>query len=167
MYDIDYEETFSPIVKLNTVRILLSLAANLDWPLHQYDVKNAFLHGDLEEEIYMDIPLDYLVPSQDKLVCKLERALYVIAPIIYIDDMIIIGNDTKKIVKIHMQLSTKFEMKNLGGLKYFLGTEVVRSYEDIFISKRKYVLDLLFEVRMLDYKPVGIPITQAKDIWKM
>ena len=49
-------ETFSPVAKLNTIRVLLSLVANLDWPLLQFDVKNTFLHGDLEEEIYMDIP---------------------------------------------------------------------------------------------------------------
>ncbi|CAL9009279.1 unnamed protein product [Prunus brigantina] len=55
-YGVDYQETFAPVAKINTVRILISLAANLDWPLHQFDVKNAFLHGDLEEEVYMDPP---------------------------------------------------------------------------------------------------------------
>jgi hypothetical protein len=48
-YGIDYEETCAPVAKMNSIRILLSIATNLNWPLHQFDVKNAFLHGDLEE----------------------------------------------------------------------------------------------------------------------
>ena len=56
MYRVDYQETFALVAKMNTVRILLSLAANCNWELQQYDVKNAFLHGDLDEEIYMSIP---------------------------------------------------------------------------------------------------------------
>ncbi|KAI5336987.1 hypothetical protein L3X38_016256 [Prunus dulcis] len=55
-YGIDYEKTFASVAKINTIRVLLSLATNLDWPLHPFDVKNAFLHGDLEEEVYMDLP---------------------------------------------------------------------------------------------------------------
>jgi hypothetical protein len=47
-YSVDYRETFSLIAKLNVVRVLLSLVTNLDWPLHQLDVKNVFLHGNLE-----------------------------------------------------------------------------------------------------------------------
>ncbi len=71
-----YQETFSPVAKLTSIRVLLSLAANLDWPLHQFDVKNAFLHGDLEEEVYMDLPPGYTATSGDEVVCKLQRALY-------------------------------------------------------------------------------------------
>ena len=75
-YGIDYQENFSPIAKLNTVRVLLSLAVNLDWPLNQFDVKNAFLHGDLEEEVYMHIPPGFKKSVKDGCVCHLQKALY-------------------------------------------------------------------------------------------
>ena len=55
-YDIDYTETFALVAKLNTIQVLLSLAANLDWPLHQFDIKNPFLNGELEEEVFMMLP---------------------------------------------------------------------------------------------------------------
>lgn len=75
-YGIDYQETFSPVANLNTIKVLLSIVANLDWPLHQFDVKNAFLHGNLKEEVHMDIPLGYTVPSKAGVLCELQRALY-------------------------------------------------------------------------------------------
>jgi len=76
-YETDYEETFSLIAKMNSIRVLLSIVVNLDWPLHQFDVKNAFLHGDLEEEVYMEIPHGLEDSSSEgKSVCKLKKALY-------------------------------------------------------------------------------------------
>ena len=72
-YGIDYQETFAPVAKLNTIRILLSLAANQDWPLHQLDVKNAFLNGDLEEDVYMEIPPGLETSFTNNKVCKLKK----------------------------------------------------------------------------------------------
>ncbi|WJZ80412.1 hypothetical protein VitviT2T_000335 [Vitis vinifera] len=76
-YGIDYTKTFAPIAKINTIRVLLSLAANLNWPLQQFDVKNSFLHGELSEEVYMDLPPGCMVPEkQCQKVCKLKKSLY-------------------------------------------------------------------------------------------
>ena len=55
-YGINYQETFAPVAKINSTRILLSLAVNFNWLLHQLDIKNAFLNGDLEEEVFMNLP---------------------------------------------------------------------------------------------------------------
>ena len=84
----------------------------------------------------------------------------VTALIVYVDDMVITGDDIEEISRLQGQLASEFKMKNLGGLKYFLGIEVARSTQGIFLSQRKYVLDLLSEVGLLECKPVDTPIVQ-------
>ena len=74
-YGVDYEETFAPVAKMTTVRTILAIAASQSWRLHQMDVKNGFLHGDLQEEIYMKLPSD-MTTSSPHDVCKLKRSLY-------------------------------------------------------------------------------------------
>ena len=86
------------------------------------------------------------------------------ALIIYVDDMIITKNDEKEIIDLQKHLVNEFKMKNLGGLKYFLGIEVARSKQGIFLSQRKYILDLLAETEMLECKPVDTPIAQNEKL---
>nr|CAN78733.1 hypothetical protein VITISV_020436 [Vitis vinifera] len=166
-YGIDYQETFAPVAKLNTIRILLSLVVNQDWCLQQLDIKNAFLNGDLEEEVYMEIPPGFEGSMAKNQVCKLQKSLYGLKQsprawfdrftkavlklgykqgqadhtlfvkkshaekmailIVYVDDIILYGNDMKELQNLKKYLSKEFEVKDLGNLKYFLGMEVARS----------------------------------------
>jgi Reverse transcriptase (RNA-dependent DNA polymerase) len=73
---IDFEEIFSPVVKMTSIRVVLGLVAGLDLELEQLDVKIAFLHGDLEEEIYMVQPEGFEVKGKYNMVCKLKKSLY-------------------------------------------------------------------------------------------
>lgn len=75
-YGIFYQETFAPAAKLNIVQVFLTLEVNQDWPLHQLDVKNEFLNGDLEEEAYMEIPPRLENLSNSRMVCKLKKSFY-------------------------------------------------------------------------------------------
>ncbi|GAA0156510.1 transmembrane signal receptor [Lithospermum erythrorhizon] len=162
------------------------------------DVHNAFLHGDLSEEVYMKLPPGFY-PSRPGLVCKLHKSLYGLkqAPrcwfsklatalrkygfvqsysdyslfilcngqvqlhvLVYLDDLIISGNDSAAISSFKQYLSSCFHMKDLGVLKYFLGVEVARSHEGIFLSQRKYALDIISEAGLLGAKLVSFPMEQ-------
>ena len=78
MEGIYYHESFSPVVKLVSIRIVLALVALLDLELEQLDVKTTFLHGDLDEEIYMEQPEGFVQHQKGRLLCKLKESLYVI-----------------------------------------------------------------------------------------
>ncbi|GJZ07010.1 putative RNA-directed DNA polymerase [Tanacetum coccineum] len=166
---INYDETFSHVVKMST----------------------------LEEDVYMKIPEGYASKSNENKVCKLKKSLYglkqapkkwneklvgvlsecgftqslndhsvfvksfdnvFIALLVYVDDIIISGNDLNEIIMFKSLLSSKFQIKDLGKLKYFLGIEVLEYGNDICLSQRKYCIELLHEFGMLGYKPTSIPM---------
>ncbi|GJV08421.1 ribonuclease H-like domain-containing protein [Tanacetum coccineum] len=198
---IDYEETFSPVVKMVTVRCLLNVGVSNSWSVFQLDVNNAFLYGGFVETMYIKLPEGYF-PSDNK-VYKLKKYLYglkqalrqwnakltstliengfsqsksdyslytksnngiFLALLVYVDDIIITGNNVSKIEKFKVYLKSKFMIKDLGKLKYFLAIEVVDTDKGICLNQRKYVLDLLSEYGMLACKPAKTPLMSKLSI---
>ncbi|XP_021771787.1 uncharacterized protein LOC110735918 [Chenopodium quinoa] len=113
------------------------------------DVPNAFLHVDLEEEVYMRPPPGFHGGRPG-----------MIRVLVYVDDLIISGNNSSAISAFKKYLGECFHMKDLGVLKYFLGIEVARSPERIFLCQRKYTLDIILEAGLLGSRPKGFPIEQ-------
>ena len=74
-YGVDYSSTFSPVTKLTFFRLFLSLIASYDWDLHQFDIMNEFLHGDLQEEVYMEQPSGFVAQGGIGKVCRLRKCL--------------------------------------------------------------------------------------------
>ncbi|PNY08644.1 hypothetical protein L195_g005174 [Trifolium pratense] len=134
---------------------------------HQLDIKNAFLHGELQEEVYMAQPPGFTVSGAShrfyvKLItlsssCILPQTtcLYLL---VYVDDIIITGNDEVGIQRLKQHLSLHFKTKDLGPLKYFLGIEVAQSKTGVAITQREYALDILEETGLLDCRPSGTPM---------
>jgi len=180
---IDFDDVFAPVARLDTVRLLLAMAANRGWQVHHLDVKSAFLHGELEEEVYVSQPEGYVVEGKEQYVLKLSKALYGLrqAPRawnvrldrslkklkfrkcaseqavytrgvgksaiilgVYVDDLIVTGEDPAEIKEFKEQMTKEFEMSDLGLLSYYLGIEVGQ-YRDFTIVKQtgyaKKVLD--------------------------
>jgi hypothetical protein len=75
-YGIDYEETYSPVTKMTTIKAIIAMVATKGWSLHQMNVKSVFLHGDLQEEVYMEQPPGYVDQTHFNLVCRLKKTLY-------------------------------------------------------------------------------------------
>ncbi|GKA98709.1 retrovirus-related pol polyprotein from transposon TNT 1-94 [Tanacetum coccineum] len=126
-YRVDYKETFAPVAKMVTLRYLLVVAAVKGRSTCQMDVSNAFLHGDLFKESKTDYSL---------FVKKQEQSFTVV--LVYVDDLLINGNDEVHICSLKSQLSSVFHMKDLGEISYFLGLEICKSSQGILISQHKY-----------------------------
>nr|XP_016433507.1 PREDICTED: uncharacterized mitochondrial protein AtMg00810-like [Nicotiana tabacum] len=119
---IDFAETFSPVVKAITIRVILSFAVTLHWSIRQLDVKNDFLHGHQQEEVYMTQPLGFTDPIRaDSSLFTLHDVEGKILLLLYVDDIIITGSNSRQIGEVVQKLGHEFAMKDLEPLIYFLG----------------------------------------------
>ncbi|KAH9679451.1 retrovirus-related pol polyprotein from transposon RE1 [Citrus sinensis] len=201
---IDYFE--SPVTKASTVRVILSLAAMHGWMIRHVDVNNAFLNGDLTEDVYMYQPEGFVDEKRSGYVCKLKNALYglkqaprawfdklkgclvanwgfqnsradtslffngkqdsMILVLIYVDDILITGPNSDELEKFISDFSKVFALKDLGRLSYFLGIEVSYAKNNIYLSQRKYVRDLLSKADMLHCKGCDTPMVTGTKLQK-
>ncbi|GKC34099.1 ribonuclease H-like domain-containing protein [Tanacetum coccineum] len=153
---IDVDETFSPVVKLGTIRTVLSLATSRHWPIYQLDVKNAFLHGDLSET-YMHQPLgfrDFVHPDYGTNTAYL---------LLYVDDIVLTASSKTLLQQIISSLHQEFSMTDLGSLNYFLGISVTRDSSGMFLSQRKYATEILERAGMVSCNSSRTPVnTESK-----
>ncbi|GKV16599.1 hypothetical protein SLEP1_g27221 [Rubroshorea leprosula] len=203
---VDYEQTYAPVARHDTIRLLIALAANFGWKLFHMDVKSAFLNGVLQEEIYVEQPPGLEIAGKEDYVYKLNKALYGLkqAPrawycriddylmsqgfrtstkeatlyvkgssnesqlilSLYVDDLLLTGNDLKLMEQFKKVMMQEFAMKNLGETKYFLRLEVQQLSKGIFICQRKYALDILKKFEMESCKPVATPLVQYEKLSK-
>ncbi|GKC90755.1 ribonuclease H-like domain-containing protein, partial [Tanacetum coccineum] len=166
---VDFDETFSPVVKPATIRTVLSLVVSRKWPIHQLDVKNAFLNGDLSETVYMHQPPGFVDARFPNHVCRLQRSLYGLkqAPRAwfqrFVDDIILTASSTT-LQQIIDSLHKEFDMIDLGALNYFLGIFVVRHSTGLFLSQKKYALDLFARTHMVNCNPSQTPVDSETKI---
>ncbi|KAG8478601.1 hypothetical protein CXB51_028410 [Gossypium anomalum] len=173
--EVDFTDVFSPVVKHSSIRALLGIVAIHDLKLEQLDVKIAFLHGELEEDIYMQQPEGFIVSEKEDYVCLLRKSLYGLKQsprqwynsdgsfvylLLYVDDMLITAKDKGEIRKVKVQLSEEFEMKDLGLAKKILGIEILRDRKanKLHLSQKGYIEKVLCRCNMQSAKPVSTPL---------
>jgi len=194
---VDYEEVFAPIARLDIVQFILAMAANRGWEVHHLDVKSAFLHGELQEEVYVQQPEGYAVKGKEHCVLRLSKALYGLkqAPRawnmrldrslkklgftrciseqavyirgtgktnlilgVYVDDLIVTGEEPSEIRKFKQQMTAEFEMSDLGLLSFYLGIEVDQEKEFLTIKQAGYAKKVLAQFGMGDCNPTKYPM---------
>nr|CAE02852.1 OSJNBa0014F04.18 [Oryza sativa Japonica Group] len=143
---LDFGETIAPVARLESIRILLAFATNLNFKLYQMDVKSAFLNEPIHELVYMEQPLGLEDPKYPNHVYKLHKALYGL-------------KQTPRACEEFSRMMTKrFEMSMMGELKLFLGLQIKQLKEGTFICQTKYLKDMLKKFGMENAKPIQTPM---------
>ncbi|KAH9705095.1 hypothetical protein KPL70_011743 [Citrus sinensis] len=172
--EIDFNEVFSPVVKHSSIRILLAVTTFFDLELDQMDVKTAFLHGNLEEEILMAQPEGFIEEEIEDMVCLLKKSLYglkseydncvyfrklnlgdQISLLLYVDDMLIACKHKEEIKKLKVELMAVFEMKDLG---HAAKIKRDRHAKTLFLTQTGYLKMVVNRFGMVNSKPVTIPV---------
>ncbi|RVW64797.1 Retrovirus-related Pol polyprotein from transposon TNT 1-94 [Vitis vinifera] len=163
-HGVDYTKVFAPVARMETIRLVVALAAQRKWTIYQLDVKSAFLHGELNEEVFVEQPCGYVQKGHEQKVYKLKKALYGLkqAPRAWYSriEAYFMKEDFKRSMK------DEFDMTDLGKMRYFLGLEVLQRSDGIFISQKKYALEVLQRFGMDKSNSVHNPIVPGFKLMK-
>nr|GEV98972.1 zinc finger, CCHC-type [Tanacetum cinerariifolium] len=147
---IDYFDTYAPVARITTIRLLLALAAIHNLVIHQMDFKTSFLNGDLDEEVYMKQLEGFVMPGNEhKVVCKLVKSFKFdnsgkgVIICLYVDDMLIFKTDQNQVDKTKKFLSSRFSMKDMGEANVILGIKIKRENKGIVITQSQYIEKIL------------------------
>ncbi|KAK1683427.1 hypothetical protein QYE76_044275, partial [Lolium multiflorum] len=166
----DYFDTYSPVARLTTIRVLLSMAASYGLIVHQMDVKTTFLNGELEEEIYMDQPDGFVVKGEER---KADKCVYYrhgggegVILCLYVDDILIFGTNMKVIHEVKSFLSNCFDMKDLGEADVILNVKLIKNESGITLTQSHYVEKILSRFGYIDSKPSSTPYDPSVTLHK-
>ncbi|GKB00233.1 retrotransposon protein, putative, ty1-copia subclass [Tanacetum coccineum] len=164
LYGVDYEETFSPVADIRAIRILISIAAYYDYEIWQMDIKTAFLNGYLDEDIYMVQPEGFVDPNHPRKASGSNVTFL----ILYVDDIIIMGNHIPSLQSVKDYLGKCFAMKDLGEAAFILGIKIYRdrSKRLIGLGQNAYMDKILKRYRMDNSKRGHIPMQERLDLNK-
>ncbi|GKD06266.1 retrotransposon protein, putative, ty1-copia subclass, partial [Tanacetum coccineum] len=163
-YMVDYEETFSPVADIRAIRIHISIAAFYDYEIWQMEVKTAFLNGYLDKDIYMVQPEGFV----DHKHPRKASGSNVTFLILYVDDLIIMGNHIPSLQSVKNCLGKCFSMKDLGEAAFILEIKIYRdrSKQLIRLSQNAY-MDKILKRYNLDNSKLGtIPMQEILDLNK-
>ncbi|GJX07600.1 uncharacterized mitochondrial protein-like protein [Tanacetum coccineum] len=173
------DDTLLPIARLETIRLLIALATGKGWKIHHLDVKTAFLHGELKEEVYVIQPEGFEKSGEEKKVMGFqqfmqEKAVYkavtngeFIIVVVYVDDLFVIGTSLDCINEFKWRMVSQFEMSDLGELTYYLGIEVSQRKDRVEIKQERYAKKILNEGGMEDCNTTLCPIELGLKLSKM